>query len=159
MHVFPGLTGVRRGLHMMPSRALRAPGARQAGAQASSRFDANDSGGIQVTELTASVDHITWCADEFTRAGEGVAGAYGGAPGEGAADTAAAVGALGPVFGALGGGFLEAFATAHAAHARSVSGLSEVLVQAGATAAAIARAYAGHESGQAAALTGREVAL
>lgn len=103
-----------------------------------------------MTDLIASVDHIRWCADEFTRTGEGVAVLPGGAGAPGG--TEAAVSALAPVFGVFGGGFLQAFSAAHAAHLRGTAGLAEVLGRAGATAGAIAGAYERHEAGQAARL-------
>ncbi|WP_307810927.1 type VII secretion target [Tomitella cavernea] len=95
--------------------------------------------------LIASVDHIRWCADEFAGAGDGVGAASD-------ADTAGVAAALGPVFGVLGGGFVESFAAAHAAHAAGAAGLGAVLGAAGATATAIADAYEKHESAQASAL-------
>ncbi|WP_328825516.1 type VII secretion target [Tomitella gaofuii] len=97
-------------------------------------------------DLIASVEHIRWCADEFATAGDGVGTASG-------ADTAGAAAALGPVFGVLGGGFVESFAAAHAAHAAGAAGLAAVLGGAGATATAIADAYERHESAQASALS------
>lgn len=108
-----------------------------------------------MTELTASVDHIRWCADEFTRTGEVVDGLCGATSG----DTASAVAALEPVFGIVGGGFVQAFAAAHAGHVRSGAGLARVLDASGATADAIARAYAQHEAGQAASFGGQEAVL
>lgn len=108
--------------------------------------------GDQMVEMTASAEHIRWCADEFTRAADGV-GAVAGA------DTAAAVAALAPVFGVFGGGFLEAFAAAHASHAAGTARLARVLDAAGATAAATAVAYERHEDARSSALAGEGAAL
>ncbi|QDQ98348.1 type VII secretion target [Tomitella fengzijianii] len=97
-------------------------------------------------DLIVSVDHIRWCAGEFTEAGDGVAAHSG-------VDSAAMAAALGPVFGVLGGGFVESFAAAHAAHGAGVAGLAEVLGAAGTTASVIADAYEQHEAAQAGALS------
>ncbi|MDN5757692.1 MAG: ESX-1 secretion-associated protein [Tomitella sp.] len=105
-----------------------------------------------MTDIVASVDHIRWCGDEFARSADGLAAVDG-------ADTAAAVAALGPVFGVLGGDFLPAFGAAHAAHSEGVAGLEAVLRGAGATAHAIAQAYAQHESAHSDALSASAAAL
>lgn len=105
-----------------------------------------------MTDLTASVDHIRWCAGEFAQAARGVAAAEPGG-------SASAAAALSPVFGVLGGDFVAAFAAAHGAHARGVAGLAQVLHGAGRTAAGIADAYALHERRQAASLGHEGAAL
>ena len=66
---------------------------------------------------------------------------------------------LGPVFGVIGGDFVAAFATAHAAHLASIEKLSGVLGGISATALANAAAYEGTEAATTAALAADAVGL
>ncbi|GAF51100.1 hypothetical protein RW1_096_03060 [Rhodococcus wratislaviensis NBRC 100605] len=66
---------------------------------------------------------------------------------------------LGPVFGVIGGDFVAAFATAHAAHLASIEKLSGVLGGISATALANAATYEGTEAATTAALAAHAVGL
>jgi hypothetical protein len=72
----------------------------------------------------------------------------------GAAATAAVSGpeVLGPVFGLIGGDFLAAFATAHAAHLGAIADASATLAGIGVTALATAADYAATDAAHAAGL-------
>ncbi|WP_245672829.1 type VII secretion target, partial [Aldersonia kunmingensis] len=122
-------------------------GRNRSGALSVQQFETElfDSGGRAMSELAAATASI---AAYGATAAEMAAGLTG------AAATAAVAGPelLGPVFGLIGGDFLAAFATAHAAHLGAIADTSATLAGIGETALTTAAEYAATDAAHAAGL-------
>ncbi|MFD4366249.1 type VII secretion target [Rhodococcus sp. NPDC058521] len=98
-----------------------------------------------MTDLSVSTDGVTaFGATAASMAAEMTAAAAGAA--------AAGPMLLGPVFGLIGGDFVAAFATAHAAHTASIAELSGVLGSISTAAGVNAAGYVATETSNAAGL-------